>query len=405
MSVKEDVQVFYVGFNGCGESGFSKEEKMEILELTACNIQSVNRIYSGNAFTYYTNKDHTNIMVAGNNFTGACGVNIEDNIDKLTPLTFFNDNNIKIKSIHTNAAAESTFFISEDDKLYGCGRNENDQLSQSINKRYIFTPTLVPGLKNIIDIKCAISYNLALCSHDDPKLNEIISVWCKTNEIPQDLKDLISNFCKSTKVYLSTGPEIWNEVAVLNDKDIIKIGVGAYHSVCLSHSGDVYVAGDGSYGQLGLGEDVDDEVHVARIVPYFKKNKIKIIDIASGANFNLALDDLGRVYSWGVNTSGQCGCGTGDNVFEPELIEALKDYKIEEIKCGYYHSYCRSECGKRFLWGSNHFYHECVLTNGNFDDVHEPLMIDKNMLMEKYGIKEITDVFLGCTNTKIIART
>ena len=39
----------------------------------------------------------------------------------------------------------------------------------------------------------------------------------------------------------------------------------------------------------------------------FVDNEIKIVDIKSGMDFNLALDINGKVYGWGNNDAGSCG--------------------------------------------------------------------------------------------------
>ena len=266
MSTENEVIVFYIGFNGCTESGIDKEVKSELPELTPCNIKAINKIYSGNSFTFYTSNDFTNIIVAGGNYTGACAIPInkgdndnDTDILQFTPVTFFNDNNIKINKICVNPSADSSFFITSDDKLYGCGRNQNHQLSSS-DSAEIHTPILVSGLENIIDVKSASSYNLALCSDNNSNLNVIITSWCRIYGTPEDVRNMIMMFCKSTKVYLTTGPQRWNEVKSLSDKNIIKISVGRFHSVCLSQSGEVYVAGDVRNGQLGLGSMIRESI-------------------------------------------------------------------------------------------------------------------------------------------------
>ena len=41
-------------------------------------------------------------------------------------------------------------------------------------------------------------------------------------------------------------------------------------------------------------------------------------------NHNLAIDDKGNVYSWGINDNGQCGDGTTDDIMEPKAIPFLR---------------------------------------------------------------------------------
>jgi len=44
----------------------------------------------------------------------------------------------------------------------------------------------------------------------------------------------------------------------------------------------------------------------------------------------------GKVYTWGLNTEGQCGCGDEDEITLPTELEF--DSKVVSIACGYYHT-------------------------------------------------------------------
>ena len=76
-----------------------------------------------------------------------------------------------------------------------------------------------------------------------------------------------------------------------------------------------------------------------------------IKDIATVCYHNLAIDVNKTIYAWGYNVRHQCCDGSIQSVLEPKLIEALKDYQVDTIRCGYDLSYCRTctECGKHFI--------------------------------------------------------
>ena len=87
-------------------------------------------------------------------------------LNESTPITYFNNYEIKIEQIFVNPFAYGSFFITKDDKLYVCGRNKDDGILGLVNDGnldYVFEPTLVPDLKNIIDIKSASEYSIAIC--------------------------------------------------------------------------------------------------------------------------------------------------------------------------------------------------------------------------------------------------
>ena len=97
-----------------------------------------------------------------------------------------------------------------------------------------------------------------------------------------------------------------------------------------------------------------------------------------------------------INEYGQCGDGTDVYVDEPKVIEALKEYKVDIIRCGAAHSFCRTQCGKHFLFGSN-WHEECLSMDRK---VVRPHCIDK-VVQTKHG-KKIFSVHPGCGNTFIL---
>ena len=194
--------------------------------------------------------------------------------------------------------------------------------------------------------------------------------------------------------YASSG-KFW-----FNDRNIIKIQVGFRHALFLESNGDCWGFGDNSCQQLGI--DGMTQLKLPKLLSY----KIKIKDITSGYQHNLAIDYSNKAYSWGNNLRGQCGndLSFGDRNNGPQLIGHLQDYDIIDIQCGYEHSYCKTECGRHYLFGSN-MYYECM----RYDDrspVKLPFcinsVIDQEINNKGKCKKIIKSVSLGYNNTKII---
>ena len=80
-----------------------------------------------------------------------------------------------------------------------------------------------------------------------------------------------------------------------------------------------------------------------------------------GFDHSLALTSNSILYSWGANRSGQCGDGSTVTVATPKLVGdfAHRGVAIEHIDCGAYHSFCRTQRGEVFFWGSNKQW-ECI---------------------------------------------
>ena len=97
-----------------------------------------------------------------------------------------------------------------------------------------------------------------------------------------------------------------------------------------------------------------DMLTLPRLV--YKLSDLKIKKIFSGYNYNFVIDFKNDVYSWGDNSSGQCGLSdkliikSPKQVFFPELCE--NDY-IDKICCGKNCTYFISLNKKIFLCGYN----------------------------------------------------
>lgn len=78
---------------------------------------------------------------------------------------------------------------------------------------------------------------------------------------------------------------------------------GAYHSLALDNTGRVWSWGRNHYGQLGDGSFEDRFTPL----PITDSNTVVMADIAAGENFSMALDENGMVWAWGDNRRRQIG--------------------------------------------------------------------------------------------------
>ena len=369
------------------------------LELTPLFISGVSKIFSGGVGTFYVNDDLSSIRVSGSNLWGGCGVEKKEGSNQkleFEPVTFFQDIGIELKNICVNLNTFITWFISTDGKVYGSGDNINHAINGS-NQKIIYIPWLISQLHDVIDIKSSSEHSIALCSNISRVINTIMTFWFKSNSVPSDVQNIIISYYRLTEVYKKNNAYKfgWDEMRFFdgNNHFIVKIAAEYSHSVFLSQDGNVFTC---------------DRIKTPMMIDYFAVNKIRIVDIQCGANHTLAMDEYGRLYAWGDNKFGQCGDGTTKHVFGPKWIESLQEYRIVEIQCGSHFNYCKSECGKHFFWGANRKSHQCVLMDGDAENnnnynVLKPHMLDEKMLLDKYGIKEIINVFLGSSNTQIVA--
>ncbi|XP_050078956.1 inhibitor of Bruton tyrosine kinase [Anopheles maculipalpis] len=87
---------------------------------------------------------------------------------------------------------------------------------------------------------------------------------------------------------------------------IRKLEISSYHSVFLTHRmGELYVAGHGVGGRLGLG--MEDTIAYPMKVPLALKDDERITDVAAAKYHTLVLTDSNHIYSCGENKHCQLG--------------------------------------------------------------------------------------------------
>lgn len=162
--------------------------------------------------------------------------------------------------------------------------------------------------------------------------------------------DGILGFTKDTLVQ-------FEPVLLTESKNIVDIVAGNNHVITLDSKGKVQTWGAPEMNQLGR-RVVQRDMVASALRPgglSFKRG-IKIVKIACGSYHSFAIDDLGRLYAWGLNNYGELGLDEhvgedGGTVLEPTLVESLADYSIGEIAGGEHHSVACSEEGKLLVWG------------------------------------------------------
>lgn len=101
------------------------------------------------------------------------------------------------------------------------------------------------------------------------------------------------------KQQLAIPKGIPTRVKAFDDLNIQKILIGIRHSAALCGDGKLYMFGSGNWGVLGQGTEKDVKFDSPKLVEYFVKKNIKVVDIAVGEYHSVALTDDGSVYTWG----------------------------------------------------------------------------------------------------------
>ena len=178
-----------------------------------------------------------------------------------------------------------------------------------------------------------------------------------------------------------------------------EIAAGAYHSVALTLSGRVYAWGRGK--ELGLGVFIDNgDKFTPQLVKALKRFRVR--HISCGLNHTVAQTHDGNLYAWGEGKYGQLGLGDNRDRFVPSLLvvkreESGKIARFADMSCGGRHCIAAALNGAVYTWGWNS---NGQLGLGHTENVHIPSEV---VSLEK---ERITQVGAGwrhsvvlCTNT------
>ncbi|XP_032623522.1 E3 ISG15--protein ligase HERC5-like isoform X2 [Chelonoidis abingdonii] len=138
----------------------------------------------------------------------------------------------------------------------------------------------------------------------------------------------------------------------LRDKYIVQIACGDHHSMALSKGGELFIWGQNSHGQLGVGNQIafTDKPQLVQ-----ELRGIPLAQIAAGGMHSLVLSLSGAVYSWGKNDFGQLGLGDTENKYYPSYIRALEHKKTVYISCGGEHTAVLSQDGLVCTFGAGDY--------------------------------------------------
>jgi len=135
---------------------------------------------------------------------------------------------------------------------------------------------------------------------------------------------------------------------VLNGLKITDIACGQTSSMALSSQGDIYAWGYNGNGQLGIGNTTNQPTPRISLLT----GQVVVIKIMSGYAHSLALTDSGDIYVWGANSYGQLGTSTRCNTLTPVKIAEEHGRFVDLAACHYNHiSAAVNQSGKVYMWG------------------------------------------------------
>merc|ERR1712137_235241 len=163
----------------------------------------------------------------------------------------------------------------------------------------------------------------------------------------------------------------------------VYVSCGRHSTVVLDNEGCLWTFGSNSSGQLGRGSGPEIKA------PEKLSLDCSFVSVGAGqADFVVALSSTGEVYSWGDNSEGYLGRGmTARHRRRPKLVPLPP---ITSIYVGGYHTYVLTTSGE--VWGFGHSHYGGQLGLGeNGGCMHDPVKIP-SIIYPKM-------IALGCSST------
>jgi hypothetical protein len=139
-------------------------------------------------------------------------------------------------------------------------------------------------------------------------------------------------------------------VEIAFESPISKLFSGDHFSFAQDESGNLWAWGDNQFGQLGLGDKINQNTPVKLSI------EEKVIQLAAGRGHVLALMGNGTLMAWGDNSKGQLAraidATIGSDTPIPVWVEENKVLEnVVAIAAGDFHSVALTETGNILAWG------------------------------------------------------
>jgi alpha-tubulin suppressor-like RCC1 family protein len=137
---------------------------------------------------------------------------------------------------------------------------------------------------------------------------------------------------------------------------VVQIAAGSSHSLALTSTGQLYAFGSNEFGQLGSADNSGTSNPTPPTQVVLPGATGPVIQIAAGAFHSLALTSTGQLYAFGQNSSGQLGTTTGTATANPTpALVGLPAAAgpLVQIAAGAADTLLVTASGRLFAFGSN----------------------------------------------------
>ncbi len=281
-----------------------------------------------------------NVWTAGSNNSGQLG-RTDSNTSTFTQVTN-GISGVKITAIA--AGYHHTVLLDEDCNVWTAGFNSDGQLGRTDSNTSTFKQ--VTAFDDIDDISRVKIKAIAAGGWHTVLLDEDNNVWTAGSNSEGQLGRTGGN--NSTFTMVTKGIIGVNMTAIAS---------GGYHTVLLDKDGNVWTAGLNSSGQLGRVTSSDSDAKI-----FTKVNNgiggVNITAIAAGSKYTVLLDKGGNVWTAGDNSYGQLGRDTSPDSYDQtftKVTNGISGVTIKAIAAGSAHTVLLDAKGSVWTAGYNYY--------------------------------------------------
>lgn len=210
-------------------------------------------------------------------------------------------------------------------------------------------------------------------------------------------------------------------VAVSQIPPLVSVACGARHTLAATRDGLVLAFGDNRFCQLARPYENMSQKHIGlqntsgrngsqiHLVRALAEAGHKIVSVAAGEDFSVALSNDGRLYTWGAAGYGALGHSRPPPLSplasfvlqaplspeeSPRLVRALADRRVVSMTCGRRQTIVVDAGGQAFAWGNGRHF---MLGTGVEDDEFEPVRVFANL-------PAISKIACGTAHTLVLTK-
>jgi alpha-tubulin suppressor-like RCC1 family protein len=324
-----DGTVYGCGLNTSGQLGIGNTtNQRSLVPMTNTTGKEVKSVSCGGAYTIVVMTDGT-VYGCGSNDYGQLG--ITDNTVNQSSLTLMTSMPANKTAKYVSCGGAYTIVVmneNQNNSVYGCGRNSTGQLGIG---SYNYTPnsslvpiTSMPANKTAKSVSCGTDFTIIIMNEDN-------SVYgCGSNDYSGQLG--LGNLTNQRNLVPIT--------SMPADKTAQSVSCSQYATKVLMTDGTVYVCGENTTGQLGIGTTTGFYRTLVPMstVPADKKAQ----SVSSGSSYTIVVMTDGTVYGCGRNSigsvcNGHLGIGDTGTSFIGSLTQMINipaDKKAQSVYCG-----------------------------------------------------------------------